>query len=151
MAEIVNIKVQTTGASKVANELQIIRNHVDYLNKTPVNVKVDSSGIHKGTSGIKQYATETKKAKEETNLLGDSLDNIAAKMLAWQVMGTAIASVLRSFREAVTTMRAVDHQLTNIAKVSDLTAREIQKIGESAYNTASKYGVAADKYLEAVY
>ncbi len=86
-----------------------------------------------------------------TKLLGNTLDVIIAKVVAWQVLNAGVATVIRSMREAINTMKEVDKQLTNIAKVSNLTATELNRIGESAYDTASKYGVAADEYLSAVY
>ena len=84
-------------------------------------------------------------------IMRDSLGNIVVKMAAWQVMGNIVGTVIRSLREAVSTLKEVDQELINIQKVSDLTASQIKKIGDSAYETASKYGVSAKEYLEAVY
>lgn len=83
--------------------------------------------------------------------LGDSVGNIIVKITTWQVVNGIVAGIKRSFKDALDTMREVDQELTNIQKVSDLTAKDIEKIGESAYDVASKYGVAADEYLQAVY
>ena len=59
----------------------------------------------------------------------------------------ALSTVKRQFREALDTMREVDQELANIQKVSDYSAEEIARIGEEAYQTASRYGVAAEEYL----
>ena len=48
-------------------------------------------------------------------------------------------------------MKAVDTQLTNIQKVSGMSAQSLKQIGDAAYEVASQYGVAADEYLSAVY
>lgn len=98
-----------------------------------------------------QFSKAGKTVSWFESIMGDSLTNIVAKMAAWQIVGAGVATVIRSFREAVETMKEVDTQLTNIAKVSNLTSEELKRIGDSAYDTASKYGVAANKYLEAVY
>lgn len=98
-----------------------------------------------------QFSKAGKTVSWFESIMGDSLTNIVAKMAAWQIVGAGVATVIRSFREAVETMKEVDTQLTNIAKVSNLTSEEIKRIGDSAYDTASKYGVAADEYLKAVY
>lgn len=84
-------------------------------------------------------------------IMRDSLGNIVVKMAAWQIMGNIVGTVIRSLREGVATLKEVDQELINIQKVSDLTASQIKKIGDSAYETASKYGVSAKEYLEAVY
>ena len=114
--------------------------------------------VMKTTVSTEQNAVVTKKqadlaelAARRNTLLGDSLDRIVAKMTAWMLLGNVIAGVVRSFKEALKTMKEVDQQLTNIQKVSDLTAKDIERIGDTAYKTASKYGVAANEYLEAVY
>lgn len=83
--------------------------------------------------------------------LGDSIGNIIVKITTWQVVNGIVANIKRAFKDALDTMREVDQQLTNIQKVSDLTAKDIARIGDSAYETASKYGVAAEEYLSAVY
>lgn len=99
-------------------------------------------------------ATAWAKMKEGTPIadaLGDSIGNIIVKITTWQVVNGIVANIKRAFKDALDTMREVDQQLTNIQKVSDLTAEDIARIGDSAYETASKYGVAADEYLSAVY
>lgn len=83
--------------------------------------------------------------------LRDSIGNIIVKITTWQVVNGIVANIKRAFTDALATMKEVDQELTNIQKVSNLTASEIKRIGDSAYETASKYGVAAKEYLEAVY
>ncbi|MBO7150392.1 MAG: phage tail tape measure protein [Clostridia bacterium] len=151
MAEFVNVKVTIVGAEVASSELIKIRSLITEINSTPVRVRVDSSKFDTATTSVKKYDTATKDVTKSTHLLGDSFDRIILKMAAWQILGNAIATVIRSFREAISTMKEVDQQLTNIKKVSDLTAREIERIGDAAYETASKYGVAAQEYLKAVY
>lgn len=45
MAEIVQIRVRTIGTKTATEDLKQLREHVDYLNKTPVVVKVDATGL----------------------------------------------------------------------------------------------------------
>lgn len=193
MAELVSIKVVTSGVTAALADLTKLKSSVDYLNTKPIKIQVQAVGVDNVTKEMVKYANAqakitqsnnklaiaeqkvalqrernigatqkqttaqqqnnkaTKEATGLNNLLGDSLKNVAAKMVAWQLMGTAVATAIKSFKEALATLREVDQQLTNIQKVSDLTASEIKKIGDSAYDTASKYGVSAQKYLEAVY
>lgn len=100
---------------------------------------------------LKKQADAAEIAAKRNTLLGDSLDRIVAKIVAWQVINASVAALIRSFTDALKTMKAVDDELTNIQKVSDLTSSEIAKLGDTAYDTASKYGVAAEEYLKAVY
>lgn len=89
-----------------------------------------------------------KDGAESAGLLGDRLDRIIAKVAAWQVINAGVAAVKRSFTEALGTMKAVDTELTTIQKVTDMSDASLRKLGDTAYSTASKYGVAADEYLQ---
>lgn len=120
-------------------------------NRQTVQTEKQTAATEKQTNAQKKLTSATKDGTRANTLLGDSIGNIIAKMAAWQVIGTVVSTVIKSFKEALNTMKEVDQQLTNIQKVSNMTAAEINKIGDSAYETASKYGVAADQYLEAVY
>lgn len=78
--------------------------------------------------------------------LAVALGNIAAR-----AFHLVISKITQALREAVSTMKDVDTQLTNISKVSGITGQALADMGERAYETASKYGVSADEYLSAVY
>lgn len=104
----------------------------------------------------KQTAAQDKSNKtmkdgaKSAGLLGDRLDRIIAKVAAWQAINAVVASVKRSFTEALETMKDVDTELTTIQKVTDMSDAALKKLGDTAYSTASKYGVAADEYLQNV-
>lgn len=59
----------------------------------------------------------------------------------------AAAFVIKETKEALNTMKDVDSELANIRKVSGESEEAIAKLGDTAYKTASKYGVAATEYL----
>jgi TP901 family phage tail tape measure protein len=92
----------------------------------------------------------TKEMTEETNLLGDSFTNVYLKMLQWQVMGTIVSKTIGVFRDAISTMKAVDDEMVTVRKVTDFTAEQMEKLRDRAYETASAYGEAADEYLNSV-
>ena len=56
--------------------------------------------------------------------------------------------MIRSFKEAVQTMKEVDTELTAIQKVTNNTDAEMEKLSQHAYEVASQYGVAVTDYLE---
>ena len=61
----------------------------------------------------------------------------------------ATAFLIKETKQALSTMKDVDQELANIQKVTDETDETIKKLGETAYDTASKYGVSATEYLTA--
>ena len=96
--------------------------------------------------GAREAAEATGEFAQRSKLLDDVLSRIK-----FAAIGAAISGVTNAFKNALSEMKAVDSELTNIQKVSGMSATEITKIGDAAYATASKYGVAADEYLSAVY
>lgn len=92
----------------------------------------------------------TKEMTEKNGLLGDSFTNVYLKMLQWQVMGTIVSKTIGSFRDAISTMKAVDDEMVMVRKVTGFTAEQMEELRDRAYETASAYGEAADEYLNSV-
>ena len=92
----------------------------------------------------------TKEMTEKTNLLGDSFTNVYLKMLQWQVMGTIVSKTIGAFRDAISTMKAVDDEMVTVRKVTGFTAEQMEELRDRAYEMASAYGEAADEYLNSV-
>lgn len=111
----------------------------------------DASGSLKNLrANYAQIRNETDKLTNSTNVLGDTFSHIVGKITVWQVVNAAVAKVKRSFTEAIDTMKQVDTEMTAIQKVTGNTAAEMEKLGDTAYEAASKYGVAVTDYLESV-
>lgn len=118
--------------------------------KTAQSANRLATGQTKAASATQKAGTEAQKTSALTDLLGDSLGRIVAKQAAWQLIGNGIAAVKNSFVEALSTMKEVDSELATVRKVTGMTKDEMNALGESAYSTASKYGVAANEYLQNV-
>lgn len=101
----------------------------------------------------RENATATQEAATVATAAAGGFDAISVALgnLAARAVHIALQKIVQGIREAVNTMKEVDTQLTNISKVSGITGKALSDMGERAYETASKYGVAADEYLAAVY
>ena len=104
-----------------------------------------------GTNKVKDSLKETGEAAQNATTKIQSLGEMLTKKIAWYSISMAISSVTVAFKEALQEIKAVDTQLTNVAKVSGKSMEDLQDLAEKAYSTASKYGVEASKYMEAVY
>ena len=82
----------------------------------------------------------TKEMTEKNGLLGDSFTNDYLKMLQWQVMGTIVSKTIGAFKDAISTMKAVDDEMVTVRKVTGFTAEQMEKLRDRAYETASAYG-----------
>ncbi len=63
---------------------------------------------------------------------------------------SAITLLGSKTKEAVSELAELDSILTKISKTSDLTGQQLKELGDSAFETASKYGRTASDYLTAV-
>lgn len=111
---------------------------------------------------LQQEKTATATAKHATaeDLLAKSMNNgaAAAKSFGGTLLGSiksraisaAISLITRSVREAVSTMKEVDSELTTIQKVTGASDSYIAGLNDRAYETASKYGVKANEFLQSV-
>ncbi len=143
MAEYVQVVVNVD-----KTQLYDLQKNISDIKNTRVNIKIDGSGEDiKGVAvSVKDIGTAANQAGKEITFMGDVLGRIK-----WRAINAAIDVFAKTIRDAVGEMKAVDTELTNIRKVSGATSEEIERIGDAAYETASKYGVAASEYLQAVY
>lgn len=93
---------------------------------------------------MEELAARTNQATSASNAFSVALGNIAAR-----AVHAVINKATQAFKEALTTMKSVDSELANIQKVTDESDAVIAKLGDTAYDTASKYGVAANDFLSA--
>lgn len=98
---------------------------------------------------VQELRNEGAAAREAAG--GFSAMQVALGNLASRGIHMVLRKVTQGVKEALTEMKNVDTQLTNISKVSGKTGEELAAIGDRAYDTASKYGEAASTYLESVY
>ena len=91
-------------------------------------------------------AQNSENLEQKQSKLGSSLKSVIARYVS---LAAVINTTIRALREAFNTMRDVDQELANIQKVTGASASEIERIGDAAYSTASKYGVTANEYLQA--
>ena len=124
----------------IDSELNALQSKVNGLKNT--TLKVDADGA---TESIKKYSDATKEAAKSSNSL---LQNIG-KFTTWYLIGGAVSGVIRSFKDAVGAIKEVDSALATVQKVTGESEAVIKRLGDTAYETASKYGVAAKDFLAA--
>ncbi len=86
--------------------------------------------------------------------LGDAYAKLWSRItstITRRLINQAFTALRTTIKDTLNVMKEVDTQLINIQKVSGKTSEEIAAIGERAYDTAAKYGVAVEDYLSAVY
>ena len=146
----VTIRVDTSALNTMGQMGSQTQKAADAAEKLALQQSKTTVTAEKQTAAQDKSNKTMKDGAKSAGLLGDRLDRIIAKVSAWQVINAGVAAVKRSFTEALGTMKDVDTELTTIQKVTDMSDASLKKLGDTAYSTASKYGVAADEYLQNV-
>lgn len=148
-------------AGKLAGNLQKVSTNQTAIQKQAEALKEISTASKSAADGATAFGEAflntsdkvqkgTKEMTEKNGLLGDSFTNVYLKMLQWQVMGTIVSKTIGAFRDAISTMKAVDDEMVTVRKVTGFTAEQMEELRDRAYETASAYGEAADEYLNSV-
>lgn len=143
-----NAQVKATGiVQDSGGTFQTFRASVKNADGTVQNFKI---AIDQATGEVHRLNEGVVESTEKNGLLGDSFTHVYLKMLQWQVMGTIVSKTIGAFRDAVSTMKAVDDEMVTVRKVTGFTAEQMENLRDRAYETASAYGEAADEYLNSV-
>lgn len=143
-----NAQVKATGIVQgSAGTFQTFQASVKNADGTAQNFKI---AIDQATGEVHRLNEGVTESTEKNGLLGDSFTNVYLKMLQWQVMGTIVSKTIGAFRDAISTMKAVDDEMVTVRKVTGFTAEQMENLRDRAYETASAYGEAADEYLNSV-
>lgn len=105
--------------------------------------------LNKQEKALKAAKNSTEGAAKANELLGDSLDHIVAKIVAWQVINAGVAAMIRTVTNAVKTMKAVDDELVTVRKVTGMDEEQLKALEDRAYEVSTALGVTAETYLNA--
>lgn len=72
------------------------------------------------------------------------------KMIVWSIAATAMYAPIRALQAGLQTLRELDTLMVDIAKVTNLTAREMENLVVNSFDAASALGQTAQSYLAAV-
>ena len=141
-----NYRQQAQAAEKAAaSELKATRQANAYLQqqtRAAQNTPYNPTSIQRQIEGMVGIGNAAKSAADSAN--------VYLKMLQWQVMGTIVSKTIGAFRDAISTMKAVDDEMVTVRKVTGFTAEQMEELRDRAYETASAYGEAANEYLNSV-
>lgn len=104
--------------------------------------------------GIKREFKEIQSEARNAEKLGlstwDKFKQTVEKFGGWSLVTGAITQASTKVREAVDELKELDNILTEISKTSNLTEQQLKKLGDTAFESASKYGRKASDYLTGV-
>lgn len=109
----------------------------------------DSAEVFKmqGLTPLEKEMRNSEKAMADLSGKSESLISNIAKFTRWYIIGNVVSGVVRSLKEAVQTIKDVDSELVTVRKVTNMSADDLDRLKDKAYEVASAYGVSADAYL----
>lgn len=114
------------------------------------NGNVNLSDWNKFDTRLKEINQEMRVAGKLGKSLKQTLIDGAKSFAQWTLSSGAVMEVWNSVRQGVGELKNLDDILTEISKTSDLTEKQLAKLGDTAFESASKYGKTASDYLTGV-
>lgn len=99
--------------------------------------------------GAKTSSKAVKVATQDARSWGDELIRSAKKFGEWMLIGTAIMQSIRAIKEGIKTVVDLDKSLTELSKVSDLTANQLKSITSEAYRAGTSIGRTGKEVIDA--
>lgn len=110
----------------------------------------DDTSYRKIANQFRVIKSEIKSMGLEGGTFIQSLWANMKKFASWMGMTTIMSRFGMEVRQAVTELKDLDTILTEISKTSDRTDESLRKLGNTSFNTASKYGRTASDYLTSI-
>lgn len=143
--EYVTLKVKVDSADAKLN-IQSVRKAVTELqtvSSKPITISVKATGLDTNIGGeLERNLGQLDATAVKT---GDTFTSLYAKIAKWGIMTSVVYGPIKAFREALTTLKAVDTEMVNVQKVTDYSKEQMEELEENAYALASAYGRTADE------
>lgn len=142
-----NTEVQRTATEQARLKTQTERTNTEIERQVTQEKRLETQQERTNTEieRNKRALDDAGKAAENTGAQFNLLSGILQRL-----QSAAISAVVKSLRDAISTLKDVDDQLVTVRKVTGFSSEQIQQIKEQAFEVASAYGQTADAYLESV-
>ena len=137
---------KNTGATKAVLE----QNNKYVASLRDLGTAIDRVGFDKIKDGFKQAENSMRGSGKLGASFRDQMQQAVSSFTTWLSASTAVMTLISKTREAVVELKDLDNILTEISKTSDLTTSQLKKLGDTAFDTASRYGKKASDYLTGV-
>lgn len=145
-----NLKSSITQLKRTSKELQKIRSTLKLAQNITSNqqkVSVDNSALSNLRTQTSALKRETENAENASKSFFNSAKENINKAFTF-LSGSDISSTIsKKIQESIKELYEMDKILTEISKSSNRTKESLKKLGDTSFETASKYGQKANDYL----
>ncbi len=119
----------------------------DMYNSLVNGANLSEKELRELTQNFSKLKLEVRDAGLLGKSFGDKMKNAMSKFGEWGFATGIVTSFTSEIRESFGELKELDNILTEISKTSDMTASQLAKLGNTAFESASKYGRKASDYL----
>jgi hypothetical protein len=130
----------------INKELDIFESKIGKISNNKMAKQLDTE-LGKVSSRITGMRTEVDKTKYS---FGNMMKNGISSMLVWGATATLLYAPMRALQGGLQTLKEIDTQLVDIAKVTNLTKQEMKDLALYASDMGVQYGRTAQEYLSGV-
>lgn len=137
-----NKNTKISESSVLLQEADEVRNLINAINdKKSLRAATDAFQLFKSEVTATGFAS-----KSTSDRIKGMLSHITKIGSAFGVVSLGI----NNFTKSISTLKQIDDILTEISKTSDLTAGQLERLGDTAFKSASRYGKTASDYLTGI-
>lgn len=148
--------------SKLDNDLTTYLNRNTKINESSVLLQeadkvrdligaiTDKKSLREATDAFQLYKSEVNATGYATKSTADRIKDMFGHVTKLGSIFSISTLAVNNFTKSLGTLKDIDDILTEISKTSDLTTQELEKLGNTSFKSASKYGKTASDYLTGI-
>lgn len=112
-----------------------------------LNSQMTNMQFNKITTGFKQSENSMRALNKLGKAFKDQWSQAITSFSTWLSASTVVMKVVSETKEAIVELKDIDTILTEISKTSELTKQQLKELGNTSFETSSKYGKKSSDYL----
>ena len=134
-----NKNTKISESSVLLQEADEVRNLINAIN--------DKKSLREATDAFQLFKSEVAATGFASKSTADRIKGMLSNITKIGSVFGMVSLAINNFTKSISTLKEIDDILTEISKTSDLTAGQLEKLGDTAFKAASKYGKSASDYL----
>lgn len=134
-----NKNTKISESSVLLQEADEVRNLINAIN--------DKKSLREATDAFQLFKSEVAATGFASKSTADRIKGMLSNITKIGSVFGVVSLAINNFTKSISTLKEIDDILTEISKTSDLTAGQLEKLGDTAFKAASKYGKSASDYL----
>lgn len=137
-----NRNTKISESSVLLNEANKVRDLIGAI--------TDKKSLREATDAFQLYKSSVASVGFNTKSTTDKIKDMFSHITKLGSIFSVTSLAVNNFTKSLGTLKDLDSILTEISKTSDLTAKELEKLGNTSFESASKYGKTASDYLTGI-